>query len=413
MPLNNRDNKQPPLILHLIYRLSMGGLETGLVNVINNMPVHRYRHVIVCLTDFTDFRYRITRNDVDVIAIHKKDGKDWGAYRKIWRVIKQLNPMILHTRNLPTMEYAVVAALASVPYRVHGEHGRDIHDQYGASRKFQLFRKVVAWWIHRFITVSEDLASWFHEAIGIQRKQISQIYNGVDVNRFYPRQWNRYEAIPSDFSPRDLFLIGTIGRLQKVKDQVTLVRAFVHLRKTFPELAKKARLVVVGDGPLRVEMEAIIHEEGIASFVWLAGERHDIPDLLRSLDLFVLPSEAEGISNTILEAMASGVPVIATDVGGNSELVKHGVTGYLVPSKDPISMAETISLYGNDQILVQRHGQAGRALAENRFSLQAMVDQYLAVYDSLVGSLHQEKPAFSECAERTEVQECVNKESDV
>ncbi len=382
---------EDPLVLHVIFRLAIGGLENGLVNVINHMPADRYRHAIVCLTDFTDFRDRITRTDVELVAIHKKNGIDWSSYTKIWQVIKQFKPTILHTRNLPTMEYAIAATLAGVPYRVHGEHGRDVHDHYGTSQKFRLFRKFVALWIHHFIAVSEDLAHWFQESIGINRDRISQIYNGVNVQRFHPRQRNRPKVLPEEFVAPDRFIVGTVGRMQTVKDQATLVRAFLHLRQIFPDGAERVRLVLVGDGPLRGEIEQIIIDEGMTQNVWLSGERQDIPDLMRSFDLFVLPSEAEGISNTILEAMASGLPIIATNVGGNLELVKHGDTGYLVPPKNPVAMAEAIMIYLKDEELVRQHGRAGRVMAESQFSLHTMVNQYLAVYDSLLSKSYHKK----------------------
>ena len=373
----------PPLVLHLIYRLAMGGLENGLVNMINHMPASRYRHVIVCLTDYTDFRSRITRSDVEVVAIHKKSGIDWSSYRKLWKVIKQFNPTIFHTRNLPTMEYAIVATLAGVPYRVHGEHGRDIHDQYGASRKFQLFRKFLVLWIQQFMAVSRDLATWLEQVIGVKRPAIHQVYNGVDVERFRPRQGARASCLPSEFSSEDLTLIGTVGRLQHVKDQATLVRAFCHLRQITADRTHHVRLVLIGDGPMRDEIQQIIEDEEMNSLVWMAGERQDIPGLMRSLDLFVLPSEAEGISNTILEAMASGLPIVATDVGGNSELINDGKTGFLVPPKSPQAMAEAIANYVLDHELMRAHGEAGRAIAESHFSMDAMVDGYLTVYDGL------------------------------
>lgn len=384
VPSSGQGATNPPLILHLIHRLATGGLENGLVNVINHMPADRYRHAIVCLTDFTEFRSRLTRRDVEVVAIYKKGGIDWASYRRIWKVIKHFNPTILHTRNLPTMEYAVAATLAGVPYRVHGEHGRDVHDQYGASLKFQLFRKFLALWIQQFITVSEDLAHWFHTVIGIQHNRIHQIYNGVDIQRFHPRRGARAACLPKEFSSEKVFLLGTVGRLQTVKDQATLVRAFLQLRQLSPDCANHVRLVLVGDGPGRIEIEKILEDEGVQPYVWMAGERQDIPELLQSLDLFVLPSAAEGISNTILEAMASGLPIVATKVGGNSELVREGVTGSLVPPKNPVAMAKAIARYVKDSDLVQQHGLSGRAVVERQFSMEAMINGYLAVYDSLL-----------------------------
>ena len=115
---------QPPLIAHVIYRFGIGGLENGLVNLINNMPAGRYRHAIICLTDYTDFRNRLKSQDIPVIAVHKRDGKDFSAYVRLWKIFRKLRPDFVHTRNLGTVDVAIPAALAGVRYRIHGEHGR-------------------------------------------------------------------------------------------------------------------------------------------------------------------------------------------------------------------------------------------------------------------------------------------------
>ena len=119
---------QPPLVVHIIHRLAVGGLENGLVNLINSMPPAQYRHAIVCLTDYTDFRERIRDKRVPIIALHKKEGHDLGVYVRLWRVLRHLRPALVHTRNLSGLEHLVLAALARIPGRIHGEHGRDIYD---------------------------------------------------------------------------------------------------------------------------------------------------------------------------------------------------------------------------------------------------------------------------------------------
>jgi glycosyltransferase involved in cell wall biosynthesis len=177
-----------------------------------------------------------------------------------------------------------------------------------------------------------------------------------------------------------LCLVGTVGRLREVKDQTNLARAFVHARRSDPQATAGLRLVIVGDGPLRAAVESILRDAGMQQFAWLAGERDDIPDVLRGLDLFVLPSLAEGISNTILEAMASALPVIATRVGGNVELVEDGVTGRLVPASDSVQLGEALLAYVRDRALLRRHGSAGRQQAEQRFSLDGMVARYESLY---------------------------------
>jgi glycosyltransferase involved in cell wall biosynthesis len=182
----------------------------------------------------------------------------------------------------------------------------------------------------------------------------------------------------------DHILVGTVGRMQEVKDQLTLVRAFIHLITQVPEWCEVVRLVIIGDGPLHRESLALLNEAGVGSLAWLPGERADVPEIMRSMDLFALPSKAEGISNTILEAMASGLPVIATHVGGNPELVEAGQTGLLIPPADPIALAEAISSYVRQRHLLTEHGRAARARAEARFSMIAMVNGYLAAYDHVL-----------------------------
>jgi glycosyltransferase involved in cell wall biosynthesis len=181
------------------------------------------------------------------------------------------------------------------------------------------------------------------------------------------------------------FVIGSIGRMQTVKDQLTLARAFVHLLARQPGARDRVRLVMIGDGPQREECRRILEEGHAADLAWLPGSRDDIPEIVRLLDLFVLPSLTEGISNTILEAMASGVAVLATRVGGNPELVSEGTTGMLVPANDPEAMAEAMSFYMTTPKVAAVQGYNGRARVEARFSLEAMTEKYLAVYDHVLG----------------------------
>jgi len=146
------------------------------------------------------------------------------------------------------------------------------------------------------------------------------------------------------------------------------------------------RLVIVGDGTLRQPAIRLLEDAGLAHLAWLPGERQDVPELLRAMDIFVLPSLAEGISNTILEAMASGLPIVATDVGGNCELVDHGRTGFLVPRADPAAMAAAIRRYVEDSALRREHGAQGRRRCEKTFSIDTMVRRYGEFYDEVLGA---------------------------
>lgn len=372
-----------PLVAHIIYRLDTGGLENGLVNLINRIPVGRYRHAIICLTGYSEFRRRIQRSDVQVYALDKPAGNSPLTLFRLWRLLKRLRPDIVHTRNLAALEAALPAALAGVPARIHGEHGRDVGDLDGANRKYQLWRRFFVPFVHQYIALSKDLEHYLRQKVRVPAAKVVQLYNGVDTELFHPAAGGREPLPCPGFAPPDAFVIGTIGRMQAVKDQLTLARAFVLLLQMNPLVAHQLRLVMVGDGPLREQVADILDRGGARSLAWLAGERDDVPQIMRGLDLFVLPSLAEGVSNTVLEAMASGLPVVATAVGGNPELVDDGRTGRLVPRADPHAMAAVMSEYVVDRDMGSRHGSAARVTAERRFSMAAMVNSYLAIYDRM------------------------------
>lgn len=373
-------------ICHIILRLDYGGLENGLVTLINHMPAERYDHVVVCLERAADFRGRIRRGDVALHEINKKPGKDLSAYRKIWRLLRDLRPDIVHTRNLSTVDMFVPAALARVPALVHSEHGLDMAEIGGSRGRYRLLRRLSALAVDRYIAVSKDLARWMTVDVGLSRDRISVIYNGVDSERFQPSGEGRRcrdTVFPPGFAPDGACVVGTIGRLEPIKDQITLARAFLHALEAQPSLRETMRLAIVGEGRLRGEIESLLRNAGATSLAWMPGFRDDVADVYRAFDLFVLPSRREGTSNTILEAMASGLPVIATDVGGNPELVTAGVTGRLVPAEDPRALAEAIVDYANQSARRAAHGAAGRQRVLRDFSIDAMVRGYGAVYDAL------------------------------
>jgi sugar transferase (PEP-CTERM/EpsH1 system associated) len=375
-----------PLVAHVIYRLDVGGLENGLVNLINRIPAERFRHVIVSLTDYSAFRQRIQRSDVPVFSLNKPPGNSPVTLVRLWRLLNRLRPDIVHTRNLAALEATLPAALAGVRVRIHGEHGRDVDDLDGTNTRRQIVRRLYKPFVHQYIALSHDLASYLRHKIGVPPSRIAQIYNGVDSALFHPAGEDGDVVPRPNFSGPGHFVIGTVGRMQDVKDPLTLARAFVRLMQAMPRAEQRLRLVMIGDGPLRERVRMLLAEAGVDEFAWLPGNRNDVARIMRSFDLFVLPSLAEGISNTILEAMASGLPVLATAVGGNPELIQAGVTGTLVPRDDPESMARAMRTYAESTELCRRQGMEARRTIERKFGMEAMVDAYMAIYDEVLAS---------------------------
>ncbi|MBM4195939.1 MAG: TIGR03088 family PEP-CTERM/XrtA system glycosyltransferase [Gammaproteobacteria bacterium] len=376
--------QDPPLVLHVIHHLMTGGLENGLVNLLNRMPADRFRHAIACVEDHDAFRERISRPGVALYALHRSQVGVWGLRRALYRLCRELQPAIVHSRGLSGLDALVPAALAGVPLRVHGEHGWDTLDLAGTRLKPALLRRLHSPFVTRYVAVSQEIALYLQRRVGVPAKRIETICNGVDTDQFTPSAARSAGVLPEGFAAPGTVVIGTLGRLQPVKDQATLVRAFARLREREPALAARARLALVGTGPQAADMQALVHSLGLTELAWLPGARQDIPQVLRSFDVFVLPSLAEGISNTILEAMATGLPVIATAVGGNVELVEEGVSGRFMAPGDIDGLASLLAGYIADDTLRHRHGQAARQAASARFGLDNMVNRYQSLYASLV-----------------------------
>lgn len=395
-------------LVHLIHRLDTGGMENGLVNLVNHLPRNRYRHTIVALTGIGTIARRIDNPQVDLIALERRPGPLLRELPRLWRLFRRLRPDLVHTRNIGTLEAQLAAWAAGVPVRVHGEHGWEVHDLGNGHAGLLRVRRLMRRFVHRQVALSHATHDYLRDRVGVPGAEIVEICNGVDTGRFRPRA-SRDEA-PAD-APHPLVafgapaqwraddtVIGYVGRLADVKHPLLLVDAFARLasermtagrgpgRPASPHSPppRTPLLALIGDGGLRAAIEQALAGAGLARFAWLAGDRADVAELLPAFDLHVLPSLAEGINNTILEAMASGVPSVATRVGGNVELIEHEHTGLLVPSNDADALAAAIERYLVDPALRARHGALARERVLANFSLDRMVDSYDDLYSTLL-----------------------------
>lgn len=369
-----------PLIAHIVYRFGIGGLENGIVNLVNCMPSQRWSHAIIALTEVSGaFAERIQRRDVRFIELGKRPGHLVRDYPRLYRLFGELRPAVVHTRNLAALEAVVPAWAAGVPVRIHGEHGWSAEDPDGRRRRYCYVRRLYRPFVTRYVALSQHLDGYLQREIGIPAQRISQLYNGVDTEHFKPAEV-RQPIRGCPFGGAD-WLIGWVGRLDAVKDPLNLVSAFIRARERSSAAARRLKLVLVGDGVEREKVRARLRGAGALDCVWLAGERDDVAAILRGLDCFVLASRAEGVCNTLLEAMASGLPVVATRVGGNPELIESGATGLLVPPANSDALAEGILYYFGDRACARRYAQAARCEAERRFSLARMLAEYSSLYE--------------------------------
>ena len=367
-------------IVHVVYSFSVGGLENVIVQLINQLPADRFEHVVLSLTTIGDFKNRIAQQGVRFIELHKPPGHAVALYPKIYQLLRVIKPDVVHSCNLAALEIVPLCWLARVPLRIHAEHGWDTHDPQGKSPRYQRLRRAYKPFVSHYVAVSKDLDDYLERAIGVPQFRRSLITNGVDTQAFLPAQ-GAPSAVPGcPFVLGENWLLGTVGRLQSVKNQPLLIRAFVRLLQDHPEAAIRMRLVVVGEGPLRAEIETLLADANVSHLAWLAGARDDVADVLRMLNCFVLPSQAEGTSCTLQEAMACGLPVVATAVGGTPDLLKHGESGFLVDSDDEAAMANAIWALYTDKAKTLRLAQNARDWALQNFGLDAMVHSYESLF---------------------------------
>lgn len=367
---------------HAIYSFKEGGMERGVLNVINYSDPERFRHVILCLTESGAFAEQVKAPDCLVINFRKKDGNDLRLPVRLAQAARRHSLDVLHARGWATLvETTVAAVLASIPRTVYGFHGKTMNDLQGIGFLRRLVQQVFIRRYSRVVTLNQQMASDFACECRLSPEHIRIITNGVDVKHFSPRE-DRLGLRTRFGVPTDRFVVGTVARLDPVKNQEMIIRALHRLK------AHSARpfCLLVGEGAHRPLLEAQIKTLGLAEDVRLLGYNDQIPMLLNCMDLYIQSSFYEGFSNTVLEAMACGVPVLATRVGGTADLFTDGEQGLLFPSDDDAALVTLISRLVDDRILRQSIADRARRHVVEHFSVQTMVRSYEALYQELADS---------------------------
>jgi sugar transferase (PEP-CTERM/EpsH1 system associated) len=369
---------RPVRVMHLVYSLGMGGMELGIVKIVNGADRTRVESSVCSCHAMTLARARVA-DHVKLFAMDRPDGNDLSLIRQLVRLFRAERPDIVHTHAWGTLCEGVMAARwAGVPFVVHGEHGT----MEARPRNLWVQRRV---WrrVDRVLAVSSRLAERMAAAVRFPIDRITVIRNGVDLARFaHP---NRAAARARLGITAEATIVGTVGRLVPVKHQHNLLAAMARVKAQ----GIRAQTVLAGDGPLRDDLERTARALDLEADVRFLGETGDVASVLAAFDVFALPSRSEGMSNTILEAMACGLPVVATRVGGNDELVADGVTGKLVPAESAEALADALGGLISDPAGRHALGAAGRARVEREFSLEAMIRGYERLYEDVVrGGAH-------------------------
>ena len=353
-------------VVHVLHSFDTGGLEKGIAALIRQAAPD-IEPMVLCLSR-NGASSRLVPPGTRIVELFKPPGNSFRFILKLSKALWSLHPQVVHTRNWGGMEGVLAARLIGFRRVVHGEHGWEVQDPEGRNPRRVRARRFLSRWVREYTCVSRRMKAWLEREVRVPRP-VTQIYNGIDTETYAPGP-DRGLRDALDI-PANAPVIGTVSRLDPIKDHSTLLEAFATVRERFP----RACLLVVGDGAERRKLERMACQG-----VWFLGNRHDVPDLLRIMNVCVLPSINEGISNTILEAMASGLPVIASHAGGNPELVDADLTGMLFSAGDVRSLSKGLCRYLEDPDLRAAHGRAGREKVAREFGVERMVRAYEQVY---------------------------------
>ncbi|WP_437278635.1 glycosyltransferase [Sorangium sp. So ce375] len=374
---------RPVKVAHVVLSLNVGGLERVVLRLLDRMARDRFAPVVCALEEPGALAEELARLGVPLVVIPRGPGLDPGLPVRLAAWLRREGIRLVHTHNPgPHLYGALAAGFARAaallggagPRVVHTKHGRN----YPKEKRKVLVNRLAAALTDRVVAVSDDARAVALEVEHVDPAKVVTILNGVDTDVFRPGDAGAARARLG--VPATGYHVGCVARLSPEKDHATLLDAFARLCAVRPD----ARLTLIGDGSERPALEAQAARLGLGGAVVFAGTRGDVAELLPAFDVFALASLTEGISLTLIEAAAAGLPIVATRVGGNPEIVLEGETGLLVPPGAPETLAaalEAVAVRGDRAEM----GLRGRARVMERFGLDRMARAYEDLYDEVLG----------------------------
>lgn len=366
---------RPVRILHVLDSLENGGLENGVLNLIRHMDAGQFEHSVCTVRAQGVNAARLPAGRVQLVHLGKREGARF-QLPELRRAIRENQPDIVHSRNWGAIEAVAGARLAGNCKVIHSEHGFEAGASAQEPFRRRIFRRLTFELADRVLCVSNQLRNFHARQTGFSASRITVIHNGVDSERFCPDAAARVRVRREFGIGENEFCIGCVGNLLPVKDHRTLLDALGRLG----DAASGWRVLIAGEGPERPDLERLAHGLPGRSRISFPGRIQDVPELLNAFDVYVLPSLNEGISNSLLEAMATGLPAIASQVGGNPEVVEDNSSGLLFPAGEASCLSEHLLRLNAQRGLRTQLGEAARRRAREEFSIRSMVEKYEGLY---------------------------------
>ncbi|MBV8758778.1 MAG: glycosyltransferase [Deltaproteobacteria bacterium] len=360
-------------IVHVLSSFGVGGQERVALDLAIGQKARGHQVSVISLAPPPDgaMADEFREHGIAVDRVEKRGGLDPTLVPRLARALRTMHADVVHTHNPLPLIYGAPAARLAGAAAIHTKHGRN-----PAGRANRLLRRAAAQLAHAFVAVSETTLEQAQAQHDAPRARMHTIANGIRLDRYHPDPAARAKT-RAELGLGDAWVVGTVGRLDGYKNQALLVRAMA------PLLAKGARLVIVGDGPTRADVEAARAALPDPSRVVMTGRRMDVPSLMPAFDVFALSSQTEGLPLVVPEAMAAGLPVVSTNVGGIPTVIDEGQTGMLVPVEEEALRAALQSLFA-DKERARRMGARAREVALERYDYGRMVDAYLALYQNAI-----------------------------
>lgn len=367
-------------VCQVVHGLPIGGAEVLVSRIVRRLE-DRCRFVIACLDQVGELGESLAADGVSVLNLRRRPGFDWRCVRRLRRLCEEERIEVIHAHQYTPFAYAVaMRAFGRRPPVLFTEHGRFYPDYPSLKRK--IFNRLLPDKRDRFVAVGEAVRQALIKNEGLPARRVEVVYNGIDLTA-YERATSAREQIRHQLGlAPDAFVVLQVARLDTIKDHKTAIRAIAAARPKCPQL----KLLIVGDGPERARIKDEIASAGLDEHIMMLGTRTDVPRLLAAADAFLLTSLSEGIPVTIIEAMAAELPVVATNVGGISELISDGQTGLLRAAGDSTGLAEALRSLADDEGFRHRLTTAARRQAFTRFSEAEMIDDYGRILYEMAGA---------------------------
>jgi len=362
----------------VVHSMHVAGVETLVSETISELA-HRIQPTVICLDSIGELGHKLRRSGVDVVCLDRRPGLDLRAPKRIAEIVREHGIRVLHAHQYTPFFYSALARLLpGGPFRIiFTEHGRHYPDTVSTKRR-TLNRVLFSHLADEINACSRFSAHALAEVDGFKGRKIQLIPNGIRVRDYGPTGDRAGQRKRMGLDP-DRIYVGCIARFHSVKDHTTLIDAFSRVADS----RQDTELLLVGDGPLRSALESKVQHLQLTGKVRFMGVRSDVPELLRCLDVFALTSLSEAASLTVLEAMATAIPVVTTTVGGNPEMIQNGVDGLLVPRKDPSAAANAILHLLDHPEDAKSMGLTARKKVLQNYTMSTTIEAYHDLYRSL------------------------------